>query len=83
MTCREFADFIGDYFSGELPPPERELFERHLTDCPNCRTYLSIYEETTRLGRRAFDEPANALPPEVPDRLVQAILAARRTRGDK
>lgn len=79
MTCREFADFIADYLSGELPPAVRQTFETHLERCDNCRVYLSIYRDTMHLGRGAFDgaddEP---LPREVPERLVKAILAARR-----
>jgi anti-sigma factor RsiW len=79
VTCRQFADFIADYLSGELPSAARETFERHLERCENCHIYLTIYQDTVRLGRRAFDgaddEP---LPREVPDRLVTAILAARR-----
>ena len=79
MTCREFADFIMDYLSGEMPPASRAQFEYHLSVCSNCRTYLTSYEESVKLGRRAFDDDNAALPAEVPEQLVQAILAARRS----
>ena len=36
MTCREFAEFLSDYLSGELSPETRAQFEGHLTVCPNC-----------------------------------------------
>lgn len=78
MTCREFADFLMDYLSGELPPETRAQFEEHLELCINCRRYLTSYEETVKLGRRAFDDDAAEVPPEVPEDLVKAILAARR-----
>jgi anti-sigma factor RsiW len=79
VTCREFADFIADYLSGELPSPARRTFERHLERCGNCHTYLAIYQDTVRLGRRAFDGADDSpVPAEVPDRLVSAILAALR-----
>ena len=77
MTCREFADFIADYLSGEVSSSTHEELERHLGLCPNCRRYLTIYEETIRLGKAAFEEPDAALPADVPDELVAAILAAR------
>ena len=77
MTCREFADFMAEYLSGELPASARLTFETHLERCENCRTYLSIYEETIRLGRGAFANEAELLPANVPERLVKAILAAR------
>jgi anti-sigma factor RsiW len=78
MTCRQFADFMLDYTSGDLPAAARQEFENHLSLCSNCRKYLSAYKETIRLGRRAFEDDEAELPPEVPDDLVAAIIAARR-----
>ena len=78
MTCREFSDFIGDYLDDELPSTVKLGFEGHLEVCPNCRRYLRSYEETVRLGRQAFEDGNAMLPPEVPEELVAAILAASR-----
>ena len=78
MTCREFADFMMDYLSGEIPQESRAQFEQHLRVCVNCRKYLTSYEETVKLGKRAFDDDDAALPADVPEQLVEAILAARR-----
>ena len=79
MTCREFADFMMEYLSGELPSKSRVQFEHHLSLCVNCRKYLTSYEETVKLGKRAFDDEDAALPADVPEELVKAILAARRS----
>lgn len=81
MTCREFADFLGDYISGELESNVRDSFERHLAICPNCVAYLSNYRDTIALGRSAFPDDDAALPDDVPGGLVDAILSTRRTRG--
>ena len=54
VTCREFADFMADYLSGELPAGVRSAFDHHLRLCPNCQQYLAGYEETVKLGKRAF-----------------------------
>jgi putative zinc finger protein len=78
VTCREFADFMMDCLSNELAGESRTQFEYHLTLCVNCRKYLRSYEETVKLGKRAFDDGDSALPADVPDDLVKAILAARR-----
>jgi len=78
VTCREFADFMADYLSGGLPPDSRAAFEHHLHLCANCVKYLRGYEETIKLGQRAFADDDAALPPQVPDELVQAILSARK-----
>ena len=79
MTCREFADFMADYLSGEIDADVRARFERHLELCVNCQRYLAGYRETVKLGQRAFDDDAGTVPPDVPDDLVKAILAARKT----
>jgi anti-sigma factor RsiW len=81
VTCRELADFIGDYLAGELPSDERARFEHHLEVCPNCRRYVAGYGSTIRLGRAAFHDDDAALPSDVPAELVDAILAARRRTG--
>jgi anti-sigma factor RsiW len=78
VTCRELADFIGDYLSGELPADARAEFEHHLRLCPNCRRYLAGYEATVALGKAAFDDENAAVPADVPEELVQAILDARK-----
>ena len=77
MTCREFADFILDYLSGELSTELRAAFESHLSVCVNCRRYLASYQETVKLGKRAFEDDDATVPSEVPEELVKAILAAR------
>jgi anti-sigma factor RsiW len=77
MTCREFADFMADYLSGELPADSRVAFEQHLRLCVNCQHYLAGYQETVKLGRRAFLDEDAVVPPQVPEELIQAILRAR------
>ena len=78
VTCREFADFMMDYLSGELSSASRAEFEHHLSLCSNCQRYLASYEESVKLGQRAFDEDDGAVPADVPEQLVKAIMAARR-----
>jgi anti-sigma factor RsiW len=79
MTCRELTEFLMAYDEGELPAAQREVFERHLGICPPCLTYLETYRETVRLGKSLCDDPAGTPPPECPEALVRAILAARRS----
>jgi anti-sigma factor RsiW len=79
MTCREFVDFLMDYLEGELPRRQRETFESHMHDCPQCITYLDTYRETVRLGKEILCPADDSLPEEVPGDLIEAILAARRS----
>jgi anti-sigma factor RsiW len=80
VTCREFADFMADYLSGELPADVRARFEHHLSVCTNCVKYLAGYQGAVALGKRAFDDEAAQVPSDVPEDLVKAILTARAAR---
>jgi anti-sigma factor RsiW len=77
MTCRELIEFLMDYQAGALPAAQRTSFEAHLALCPPCVDYLKTYEETVKLGKGACTNPDDALTDQVPEELVQAILAAR------
>jgi anti-sigma factor RsiW len=78
MTCREFANFMLAYSSGEISTKARKVFERHLSVCENCREYLAQYLKAVEVGRRTFAaEDAIAIEAGVPEKLVTAILAAR------
>lgn len=77
MTCREFADFMADYVSGEIAPATVAVFEEHLALCPTCVAYLADYRATIAAGKRAFAGDEDVLPSSVPEGLVRAILAAR------
>ena len=80
VTCREFADFMADYLSGELQQDTRQQFDRHLGLCVNCQRYLASYRETMALGKLALADDDSALSADVPPELVRAILATRPTR---
>lgn len=79
LTCREVADFLSDYLEHALSAEQRGAFETHLHECDDCVLYLRSYEDTIRLSRAAYrDADAPAAAAGVPERLVRAILAARR-----
>jgi anti-sigma factor RsiW len=78
MTCREFIDLLAHYRSAQLPAKERAAFAAHLGECPECVAYLKSYEDTVTLAKGAFQHSGEDVPDEVPEKLVQAILAARR-----
>ena len=79
LTCREFIDFIMAWLDGELEPDVRRSFAEHLDMCPDCVDYLDSYQRTVALGKAAWDAAGDApVPDDVPEKLVQAVLAARR-----
>jgi anti-sigma factor RsiW len=79
MNCRDMIEFLMAYLDEELPEDERRRFDLHLGDCPPCVSYLETYRDTVKLGRCVCDAPDAPAPAEIPERLVQAILAARRS----
>ena len=81
MTCREFIEFLMAYLDGELPPEQSKEFDDHLAKCTDCKAYLDSYRKTVEVGKRAFAPGEDReVPEEVPENLVKAILAARRSR---
>ena len=78
MTCRELVGFLGAYFDGDLSADTRARFAEHLAACAECSAYVDAYRATVRLAKGAFQDPDAPVPPDVPDDLVKAILAARR-----
>jgi anti-sigma factor RsiW len=68
------------YLDGDLPTDQRAEFDRHMAVCPSCVDYLKTYEKTVVLTKTAAQDP---VPADVPESLVQAILAAqRKARGE-
>ncbi len=81
MNCQEFVRFLMEYLERTLDEQQREMFEQHIADCPPCGDYLRSYERSVALGRTVCNCVEEDVPEEVPDQLVQAILAARRAGG--
>jgi anti-sigma factor RsiW len=79
ITCREFEDFVLRYLDGELSTRQRSVFELHMRLCRECREYLAAYQRTIEVGREAFKSADEALPDDVPEDLIKAILEARKS----
>lgn len=75
VDCREVVTFLWAYLADELPPEKAAAFERHLTGCDACVSYLETYKSTIELTKGALAEPAAE---EIPEDLVRAVLAARQ-----
>jgi anti-sigma factor RsiW len=70
MTCRECAELLMEFLSGELNAEQCERIRLHLEDCPPCAIYIETYQITIRLTRQL---PYGELPPEVAQRLRAAL----------
>jgi anti-sigma factor RsiW len=68
LSCREVVELVTAYLDNALPPSEHERFERHLSVCPGCVTYVDQIRETVRLtGAQPREE---ALTPDARDALL-------------
>ena len=77
LTCREFEDFIHDYYEESLSASIRRQFDEHLQLCPMCRIHFEDYVRTIALGK-AVCENDEDLPTGMPEELVGAILLAQQ-----
>lgn len=80
ITCKDLIGFLDRYLDDELSEIERKVFSDHLRDCSCCLNYLEKYRTTIRLERCCCSE-GEAIPTDVPESLVQAILRARAAGG--
>lgn len=78
MNCQEICEFLFAYHANELPADQHEAFTRHLERCPPCLAYLRKYATVIEAGKRLREPPQL---PEMPEKLVRAILAARAAQG--
>jgi predicted anti-sigma-YlaC factor YlaD len=83
VTCREVISFLMDYLSGDLPLRQRLAFQVHLLMCSSCRAYLKTYEQTVKMEKGAFDTTNDPALENVPEELVQAILAVRKKDSEQ
>ncbi len=82
LTCQEFEDFVLDYFEGTLTAKENAIFKMHLLVCTDCKRYLAAYKRSVELGQNLFKEPNSPVPDDMPEDLVQAILAAKESEPE-
>ena len=78
MTCQDFVEFISSYLEGDGETSQQAVFRAHIELCPPCLAYLDTYKQTIALGQAVCREPGGPIPEDVPEELVQAVLAARR-----
>jgi predicted anti-sigma-YlaC factor YlaD len=76
MTCRDALEFLADYLDGSLPLRKRLSLDLHLSLCRHCRDYLDNYKKAVQASREALTD--QALCEDLPEDLVQAILAMRK-----
>jgi anti-sigma factor RsiW len=71
LSCQELVELVTDYLEGALPRRQRRAFEKHISVCDGCTTYLEQMRETIALTGRLQPE---SISPDA----EAALLAAFR-----
>jgi anti-sigma factor (TIGR02949 family) len=77
FRCQEMIEVVTNYLDGALPADERQRFERHLSYCAGCSTYVDQMRETiTQTGAVPREE---SLPPALRERIVAQFRTWKRS----
>jgi anti-sigma factor (TIGR02949 family) len=68
FSCQEMIEVVTNYLDNALPPDERQRFERHLSYCAGCGTYVDQMRETIRQTGMVPRE--ESLPPALREEIV-------------
>lgn len=74
LSCRELIEVLGEYHAGALDAHLTRQVAEHLWECLECTAYLKSYEETVRLSKGSFTRRREAVVPEPPEDLIEAIV---------
>jgi len=75
-SCQEMTEVVTDYLDEALSPDESQRFERHLSYCAGCGTYVDQMRETIRQTNMVPRE--ESLPPALRDEIIAAMRAWKR-----
>ena len=75
FSCQEMIEVVTNYLDGALDTDEQQRFERHLSRCAGCNTYLDQIRETIRQTGMVPRE--ESLPPALRDEIVAQFRHSR------
>ena len=70
------TEVVTNYLDDALPPDEQQRFERHLSYCTGCNTYLAQIRETIKQTGLVPGE--ESLPPALRDEIVAQVRNWKR-----
>ena len=66
LACADLVEVVTDYLEGDLGAVDRERFDAHLLECPDCGEYVAQIRRTVAALREL---PVDELDPQVLSRL--------------
>jgi len=79
VNCRQLAELLIDFVSGELAEEKRIHIEEHLGKCPPCVIYVETYRLTIQMTRKL---PPVPMPPQLVERLKR-VVESEWGQGDR
>jgi len=76
FSCQEMIEVVTNYLDDALPPDEQQRFERHLSYCAGCNTYVDQIRETIRQTSMVPRE--ESLPPALREEIVAQFRTWKR-----
>ena len=76
FSCQEMIEVVTNYLDDALPPDERQRYERHLSYCAGCSTYVDQMRETIR--QTSMDPCEESLPPALRERIIAQFRTWKR-----
>jgi len=76
FSCQEMIEVVTNYLDDALPADERQRYERHLSYCAGCSTYLDQMRETIR--QTSMVPRDESLPPALREKIVAQFRSWRR-----
>ena len=76
FSCQEMIEVVTNYLDDALPRDEQQRFERHLSYCTGCSTYVDQIRETIRQTGMVPRE--ESLPPALRDEIVAQFRKWKR-----
>lgn len=74
-SCQEMTQLVLDYLSESQPPAVKKDFERHLSICPDCVSFLRTYRKTVSATRAV---KAEQLPAQVRENILAFLRKQMR-----
>jgi anti-sigma factor (TIGR02949 family) len=73
FSCQEMIEVVTNYLDDALPPDDRQRFERHLSYCAGCSTYLDQMRQTIKQAGLVARE--DSLPPALREEILAQFRA--------
>ena len=76
FSCQEMIEVVTNYLDDALSQDERQQFERHLSYCAGCTTYVDQMRETIRQTGMVPRE--ESLPPALREEILARFRSWKR-----